>query len=91
MPQHVKVVGAPGFVEEFRAILIPGLHKIPAVDGRGELSVVTTEVGDIHVIPSKHVELTFVSGKWEIDIDPDLVSEDGQRVSGTIKAIRRKE
>lgn len=53
---NVKIIGAPGYVDEFEAVIIPGLHKIPAVDGRGELTVVTTEVGDIHVIPSEFVQ-----------------------------------
>lgn len=56
MPQHVKVVGAPGYVEEFRAVLVPGLHKVPAVDGRGPLSVLCTEVGEYHVVPSANVQ-----------------------------------
>lgn len=60
MPQHVKIVGAPGYVEEFRAVLIPGLHEVPAVDDRGPVSVISTEAGELLVVPSRFVE--FVPG-----------------------------
>lgn len=54
MPQHVKVVGAPGYPEEFRAVLIPGLHDIPQPDGP-PVSVISTEAGEILAVPSESI------------------------------------
>lgn len=61
---NVEIVGAPGFVDRFRARLIPGLDHVPAVDGRGDLAVITTEVGDIHVVPASTVH-PIESGEYE--------------------------
>lgn len=49
---HVKVTGAPGYAD-FPAIFI---QAVPAVDDRGELSVVVDWHGEPHVVPSHFVQ-----------------------------------
>lgn len=51
----VVVYKARGYVDRYLAKVIPGLHRFPAVDGRGDLTVLTTEAGDILVVPSRNV------------------------------------
>lgn len=78
MPQHIKVVGAPGYPEEFRAVLIPGLHEVPQ-PGEAPVSVISTEAGELLAVPSDTVE--FVEG-------PRVMfqgwPEGAQRVEGTV-------
>lgn len=50
----VRVVGAPGLVD-FDAWMIPGLHEVLEVDGRGPLSVVTDETGCPWIVPARCV------------------------------------
>lgn len=64
MPQHVKVVGAPGYPEEFRAVLIPGLHEIP---GESPVSVISTEAGEILAVPSESVQ--FVDSPRAVTVE----------------------
>lgn len=53
MAQPVIVTPHAGYPEQFRATLIPGLHKISS---RGELvSVVSTEAGEVLAVPSRNV------------------------------------
>ncbi len=65
MPQYVEVHNAPGFEEFWRAILVPGLGEIPAVDSRGILAVVTDESGIPFVVPAKCVRMTEEVPPWE--------------------------
>lgn len=78
MPQHIKVVGAPGYPEEFRAVLIPGLHEVPQ-PGEAPVSVISTEAGELLAVPSDTVR--FVEG-------PRVMfegwPEGAQRVEGTV-------
>lgn len=78
MPQHVKVVGAPGYPEEFRAVLIPGLHKVPQ-PGRNPVSVISTEAGELLAIESEFVELVEGPG-----VRFEGWPEGAQRVEGTV-------
>ena len=52
MSNEVEVVGAPGFVNRFRAKLI---GNVGAVDDRGALAVVVTPDGCTLVVPSSTV------------------------------------
>lgn len=56
--QYVEINNAPGYVDRFEAILIPGLHEFRVADDQEPVSVVTTEVDDIHVVPSRCVRFT---------------------------------
>lgn len=55
MAREVEIIGAPGYVDRFRAFVVPGLDRVPAVDDRGDLAVLYTEVGDYHVVPASTV------------------------------------
>lgn len=53
MALHVIVTPHTGHPEQFRATLIPGLHKISS---RSEVvSVVSTEAGEVLAVPSRNV------------------------------------
>lgn len=78
MPQHVKVVGAPGYPEEFRAVLIPGLHDIPSATG-DSVSVISTEAGEVLAVPSESVQ--FVEAPR---VRFEGWPEGAQRVEGTV-------
>ena len=54
MSDKVKVSGVPGYAD-FQATVIPGLGQIQGVDGRGDLAVVSTEEGELLVVPSRCV------------------------------------
>lgn len=58
MTENVIVEGAPG-LRPFLGVLVPGLHRMPGVDSRGDLSVVTfddgTPRGYPKVVPSDTV------------------------------------
>jgi hypothetical protein len=56
MARRVKVNGVPGYTEAFRATVIPGLDRVPGVDGRGDLAVISTEAGELLVVPSDSLE-----------------------------------
>ena len=56
MTHKVRVVNLPGYVSEFRATVVEGFERIPGLDGRGDLAVVTTEVNDFHVVPVGNLE-----------------------------------
>lgn len=60
--QRVAVVGAPGYVDRFTASLL--LNNFPAVDDRGDLAVVSTEVGELHVVPASTVH-PLTDGEYE--------------------------
>lgn len=47
---RVTVTGARGYADRFTARLL--LDRYPAVDDRGDLSIVQAESGEIFVIPS---------------------------------------
>ena len=47
--------GAPG-LEDFEAVVVPGLGDCPAIDDRGPLAVVTNLAGDPFVVPVKYLE-----------------------------------
>jgi hypothetical protein len=51
----VKVVGVPGYPDEFRATIIPGLHEVPQ-PGEEPVTVISTEAGEILVVPSSSIE-----------------------------------
>lgn len=55
MAQRVKIVGAPGFTEEFRAVIIPGLHMVPQTGSREPVTVISTEAGELLCVPSSTV------------------------------------
>jgi hypothetical protein len=64
----ITVVDAPGYERHLKADLL--LTGYPAVDSRGELSVVQLESGEITVVPSSCVTGTvtyFELRKWLID------------------------
>lgn len=53
MAQPVVVTPHAGHPEQFKATLIPGLHKISS---HGEaVSVVSTEAGEVLAVPSRNV------------------------------------
>lgn len=54
MAQRVKIVGLPGYVEEFRAVIIPGLHRVPQ-PGEQPVTVISTEAGELLCVPSSTV------------------------------------
>lgn len=66
----VTVVRHRGFRDHFKAKVIPGLGSIPAVDGRGELAVVTFGEGELTVVPARCVVygLDLVK-RFELDYD----------------------
>lgn len=54
MAQKVKIVGLAGYPEDFRAVIIPGLHRIPR-PGDVDQSVISTEAGELMCVPSDAV------------------------------------
>ena len=54
--RRVKVHGLPGYTEDFRAVVIPGLDRVPAVDDRGDLAVISTEAGELLAVPADSLE-----------------------------------
>jgi hypothetical protein len=50
----ITLVGAPGFADGFEAWIIPGLNGVEQ-HGEEPVSVITTDVGDIHVVPASTV------------------------------------
>lgn len=63
MAQEVEIIGAPGFVDRFRAAVIPGLDWIERA-GEEPVTVIVTEVGEILVVPAGSVH-DVESGEWE--------------------------
>jgi transcription antitermination factor NusG len=57
----VEINGAPGFVDQFKATLIPGLHKVEATYGM-PVSIVSTEAGETLAIESKYVRIVPQAG-----------------------------
>lgn len=55
MAQQVVVFKHPGFTDRFRAILIPGLHKVSSPPGAEPVSVISTEAGEVLAVQSRHV------------------------------------
>lgn len=53
--RRVTVTNAPGF-DDFEATVIPGLGRIPARDGRGDLAVVADGDGEVFVVPADRLE-----------------------------------
>lgn len=64
----VTIVRAKGFAGHFRAEVI--VHRVPAVDGQGDLSVVVFGEGEITVVPARCVVrgLDLVK-RFETDFD----------------------
>lgn len=58
----VEIVGAPGFVDRFRADLIPGLHEIRICRDVEPASVVSTEAGEILAVQSRYVRIVGEGG-----------------------------
>lgn len=56
MARKVKVRKVPGFVDGFTATVIPGMDEVPAVDDRGPVAVISTEAGELLVVPSSALE-----------------------------------
>jgi hypothetical protein len=55
MAPQVVVFKHPGFVDRFKATLIPGLHKISSAPDVDPVSVVSTEAGEVLAVQSRHV------------------------------------
>ncbi len=55
MARKVKVVNVPGYAD-FRATVIPGFDRVASVDGRGGLAIVSTEEGELLVVPADNLE-----------------------------------
>ncbi len=53
--QHVKIVGAPGFVNEFRATAVPGMESIRASDSTELVAIIVTEAGEYLAVPARCV------------------------------------
>ncbi len=58
MNGRVEITGAPGFVDRFRATLIPGLHEVRLAGESEPVSVVSTEAGEILAVPSGCITFT---------------------------------
>lgn len=68
MARKVKVVGVPGFGEDFRAVVIPGLDRV-AQPGEANVAVISTEAGELLVVPADSL----------VDVAPGFpVTGDGQ-------------
>lgn len=70
MANEVTVVGAPGYVEHFKAKVIPGLGNIPARGSRGNLAVITWGDGELAAVPANCVVpgVDLVK-RFEVDYD----------------------
>ncbi len=55
MARRVKVVGAAGYPEAFSAVVIPGLDRV-ARPGKADVAVISTEAGEILVVPADSLE-----------------------------------
>lgn len=56
MAQHVVVHKLPGYTDEFKAVVIPGLHKIPTPGSPDRLvTVISTEAGELLAVESRHI------------------------------------
>lgn len=55
MEQQIVIFKLPGFVDRFKAELIPGLHLVPSCDDGREVSVVLTEAGETLAVNSRNV------------------------------------
>lgn len=55
MPNEVVIAGHPGFVDEFRASLIPGLHNFTTPAEKEPVTVICTEAGEPLVVRSRYV------------------------------------
>lgn len=51
MARKVKIVGVPGFTDDFRATVIPGLDRV-AQPGEADVAVISTEAGETLVVPA---------------------------------------
>lgn len=56
---RVEIVGAPGYVDGFRATLVPGLHEFQAGPDAPKMSVVVTDAGETLAIPSEFVRVLY--------------------------------
>jgi hypothetical protein len=74
MANEITVVGAPGYLEHFRAKLIPGLGDMPARDDRGNLAVITYGDGELTVVPSSCV-VTGLDLVKRLELDYDWHEE----------------
>lgn len=54
--RRVKVRGLPGYTNEFQAVVVPGLDRVPAVDDRGDLAIISTEAGELLAVPADSLE-----------------------------------
>lgn len=52
---QVEIIGAPGFVDRFKAVLVPGLHEVSFAGDVEPVSVITTQAGELLAVPSKYV------------------------------------
>lgn len=73
---QVEITGAPGFVDNFKATLVSGLHRVGTVDGQ-PVTVVTTEVGEYLAVPSKHVRLIPQEGSRVIGLAGRVEGQEG--------------
>lgn len=55
MTRKVEIVGAPGYVDGFKATLVPGLDEFQAGPDAPKVSVVVTDAGETLAIPSEFV------------------------------------
>lgn len=71
MANEATIVRAPGHPEHLKAKVIPGLGKVPARDGRGELAVITWGDGELAVVPSRCVVMGAVDlvKRFEVEYD----------------------
>lgn len=71
MANEATIVGAPGYIEHFKAKVIPGLGDIPARDSRGSLAVITWGDGELAVVPARCVVMGAVDlvKRFEVDYD----------------------
>lgn len=54
MAQQVIVANHPGYVDRYKATLIPGLHKVEQ-PGEEPVSVISTESGETLAVRSRHL------------------------------------
>lgn len=55
MTRKVEITGAPGYVDGFKATLVPGLDHVQVSANAPEVSVVVTDAGETLAIPSEFV------------------------------------
>lgn len=72
MARKVRIVGVPGFTEDFRATVIPGLDRV-AQPGEADVAVISTEAGETLVVPADSL----------VDVAPGFPVADGREVVAT--------